>query len=71
MTEQRGPFYIERKGNCIVVRSKHIFNATLSMDMQAEQQAAMYALPPMALEQGMTLLLHVDGNEDIVVTNGE
>ena len=67
MTEQQGPFFIEYGANSIVVRSKKKFSGTLSMEVEAEQQAAIFALPPMGFQKGMKLVLHAEGHEDVVI----
>lgn len=66
-TEQQGPFFIEWGVNCIVVRSKQPFSAELSMKVQAEQQAAIFALPPMGLQKGMRLILSTVGHDDVII----
>jgi len=67
MTEQQGPYFIERGNHCLVVRSKLPFIGTLSMQIEAEQQAAIYALPPMGFQAGMRLVLHADGYKDVII----
>jgi hypothetical protein len=37
------------------------------MKVQAEQQAAVYALPPMGLQKGMRLILSTVGHDDVVI----
>lgn len=66
-TDQQGSFFIERGKESIVVRSKQPFSAELSMTMHAEQQAAIFALPPLGFQKGMRLILSTVGHDDVVV----
>jgi hypothetical protein len=66
-TEQQGPFFIEYGANTIIARSKQPFSGTVEWEVQAEKQAAIYALPPMGFQEGMKLTLHTDGYEDVVI----
>ena len=66
-TEQQGPFYIERNGNIVLIRSKQPFRTQISVPMPATQQGAMYMTQPIALTAGMQMILSTVGSDDVVI----
>jgi hypothetical protein len=66
-TEVKGPFYLEWKGNLLVVRSKQPITGMVSWTVRSEQQAALFALPAMHMQEGMKLLLSTVGHDDVLV----
>ena len=66
-TEQQGPFFIERNVDTIVVRSKQLFTCMVVRKLKAEQQAAIYALPPMPMDKNTMLVLSAKGCDDVIV----
>lgn len=69
-TEQKGPFYIERNREIVVIRSHQPFRATIVFPMLAQQQGAIYALQPIALSDDMKLVLSTAEYSDVVVDGG-
>ena len=67
-TEKEGPFFIERNGDLVVVRSKIPFSAIRVYSMASLQQGVLYVLPPMTLHTDMRLILSAAGHDDVVVT---
>jgi len=64
-TSQQGPFFVERNGNIVVIRSKQPFSAIISFSVS--RQGALYASQPIVLSQGMKLRLRAKGHEDVVI----
>lgn len=67
-TSQEGPFFVERNGNHVVIRSKQPFSAIVTYSMSMSRQGALYALQPIALQKGMKLILSSVGHDDVVIT---
>ena len=67
MTEQQGPFFIERNGNIVLIRSKQPFRWQITLHRSAKQQGAMYTTEAIALSGDMQMILSTVGSDDVVI----
>ncbi len=70
-TDQQGPFFIERTGQFVMIRSKRVFSARLSVSLPTQREGVMHVLPALALQEGQTLVLSAEGHDDVVIEGGQ
>lgn len=76
MTDLKGPYYIEWNGNNVLIRSKQFFNWRILLPksnksqtptLPARGQGVLFTTEAMALPKGMSIILSMVGEDDVVV----